>query len=223
MMLERNVRTFWLLFDEIDVLSWWLIYRLVCNHFGWNETSVLGVERKPRYHGYICLYMLQYDEIDVLCWWLIYRLVCNHFGWNETSVLRVERKPRYHGYICLYMLQYDEINVLCWWLIYRLVCNHFGWNETSVLGVKRKSRYRDYTCTYKLQIGWIWLLLWLNDECICNHLIEMKSEYWRLKGNQGTVIADGSLWGYEFGIKYESLWLNVKLSFIRLKNSYLHL
>ena len=27
----------------------------------------------------------------------------------------------------------------------------------------------------------------------------------------------------EFGIKYESLWLNVKLSFIWLKNSYLHL
>jgi len=24
-------------------------------------------------------------------------------------------------------------------------------------------------------------------------LIEMKSEYWGLKGNQGTVIADGSL------------------------------
>ena len=42
-------------------------YGLVCNHFGWNETSVLGVERKPRYHGYICLYLLQYDEIDVLC------------------------------------------------------------------------------------------------------------------------------------------------------------
>jgi len=26
-------------------------------------------------------------------------------------------------------------------------------------------------------------------------LIEMKSEYWGLKGNQGTVIANGSLWG----------------------------
>jgi len=26
-------------------------------------------------------------------------------------------------------------------------------------------------------------------------LIEMKSEYWGLKGNQGTVIADGSLRG----------------------------
>jgi len=27
----------------------------------------LGVERKSRYHGYICLYMLRYDGVDVLC------------------------------------------------------------------------------------------------------------------------------------------------------------
>ena len=64
---KKHVRTFWLLFVGIDVLCWWLIYRLVCNHFGWNETSVLRVERKPMYHGYICLSMLLYDGIDVLC------------------------------------------------------------------------------------------------------------------------------------------------------------
>jgi len=57
----------WFIMMKLMCYVWWLSYRLVCNHFGWNETSVLGVERKPRYHGYICLYMLQYDEIDVLC------------------------------------------------------------------------------------------------------------------------------------------------------------
>jgi len=31
---------------ELICYLWWLGYRLICNHFGWNETSVLGVERK---------------------------------------------------------------------------------------------------------------------------------------------------------------------------------
>jgi len=45
-------------------------YKVICNHFGWNETSVLGLESKSRYHGYICLYILQYDWIDVCyVWW----------------------------------------------------------------------------------------------------------------------------------------------------------
>jgi len=68
MMLERNMwEHFGCCLMKLMCYVWWLSYRLVCNHFGWNETSVLGVKRKPRYDGYICLYMLQYDEIDVLC------------------------------------------------------------------------------------------------------------------------------------------------------------
>jgi len=35
-----------------------ICYRLICNHFGWNETSVLAIERKSRYRGYICTYIL---------------------------------------------------------------------------------------------------------------------------------------------------------------------
>jgi len=41
---------------ELICYVWWLIYRLVCNQYGWNETNVLGIERKPGYHGYIQLY-----------------------------------------------------------------------------------------------------------------------------------------------------------------------
>jgi len=68
MMLERSMwEHFGCCLMKLMCYVWWMSYRLVCNHFGWNETSVLGVERKPRYHGYIYLYMLQYNEIDVLC------------------------------------------------------------------------------------------------------------------------------------------------------------
>ena len=85
---KKYVRTFFVVsLMKLMCYVWWLSYRLVCNHFGWNETSVLGVERKPRYHGYICLYMLQYDEIDLYVWWLSYRLVCNSFWlkWNQCT------------------------------------------------------------------------------------------------------------------------------------------
>ena len=45
---------------------WWLIYRLVCNLYGWNETSVRGLKRnQDTMVTYI--YMLQYDWIDVVC------------------------------------------------------------------------------------------------------------------------------------------------------------
>ena len=143
-------------------------------------------------------------------------------GWKETDV------PWLH--MSLYASVWWNWMCYVWWLSYRLVCNHYGWNETSVLGVERKSRYHDYTCTYKLQNGWIWLLLWLNDECICNHFdwneirvlgIERKSRDWKEIKVRWLQMDHYEV--NEFEIKYESLWLNVKLSFIRLKNSYLHL
>ena len=46
--------------------------------------------------------------------------------------------------------------------------------------------------------------VWLNWCVMCDDwvidlhviiMVEMKPVYWGLKGNQGTVIADGSLWG----------------------------
>ena len=66
---------------------WWLNYMFICNHFGWNETSILGIERKSRYHGYICLYMLQY-WIGMMCddW-----IICSY-----VTIL-VEMKPVYLG------------------------------------------------------------------------------------------------------------------------------
>jgi len=82
---------------------------------------------------------------------------------------------------------------------------------TMITHVPISFRMVEYDCCYD------WMM---NAFAII--LIEMKSEYWGLKGNQGTVQMDHYEVN-EFGINYESLWLNVKLSFIRLKNSYLHL
>ena len=59
---------------ELMCYVWWLSYRLLCNHFGWNETSTLGVERKSMYHGYICTYKLQNGWNDMIIimteWWV---------------------------------------------------------------------------------------------------------------------------------------------------------
>jgi len=106
---------------ELMFYVWWLSYRLICNHYGWNESSILRVERKSRYHvtyTFIC-----FNMIVLMCyvWWLSYRIIYNHFGWNETSVLGVERKSRYHGYICIYKFQNgwnDMIIVMTEWRVY---------------------------------------------------------------------------------------------------------
>jgi len=91
----------------------------ICNHFGWNETNILGVERTPRYHDYIWIYMFQY-LIDMMCdnW-----IICSYVTILveiKPKVLEIERKSRYHGYICIYILQYDWIDMICdmpeWWV-----------------------------------------------------------------------------------------------------------
>ena len=114
---------------------------------------------------------------------------------------------------------FSMMKLMCyvWWLSYRLVCNHFGWNETSILKIERKSRYHDYTCTYMIvvMIEW-WMYLqsfWLKWNQSTGDWKEIKVRWLQMDHYETN----------EFGIKYESLWLNVKLSFIRLKNSYLHL
>jgi len=63
-------------FSTIELICyvWWLSYRLVCNHFGWNKISVLEIERKSRYHGYICTYKLPNGWSDMIMdmteWWV---------------------------------------------------------------------------------------------------------------------------------------------------------
>jgi len=130
---------------ELMCYVWWLSYRLRCNHYGWNETSILEVERKSRYHGYIYIYIC-FSVIELIwyVWWLSYRLICNHFGWSETSVLEVERKSRYHGYICTYKLQNCWNDMIISWLNDESICNRFDWNNTRVREIERKSRYDDY-------------------------------------------------------------------------------
>jgi len=109
--------------------------------------------------------------------WRNWCVMCDDWVIDLYVIILVEMKPVYwglkgnHTMVTYVSICFSMMKFMCyvWWLSYRLVCNHFGCNETSVLKIERKSRYHDYTCAYKLQNGWIWLLLWLNDECICNH------------------------------------------------------
>jgi len=63
-------------FSMIELMwyVWWLSYMLICNHFGWNETNILKVEKKSRYHGYICTYKLKngWDNMIIIMteWWV---------------------------------------------------------------------------------------------------------------------------------------------------------
>ena len=121
---------------------WWLNYMFMCNHFGWNETNVLEIERKSRYHGYICLYML----IELI-WCVMTELYVhiNHFGW------RIERKSRYHGYICIYMLQTNWIDMIChmseWGVHMQFIW--LKWNQSTVDWIKNQ----DTRITYEFMCG----------------------------------------------------------------------
>ena len=70
----------------------------------------------------------------------------------------------------------------------------------------------------------IWLLLWLNDESICNHFDWNDIRVLRIeKKNQDTVIANGSLWKVnKFEIKYKRIWLNDRLICIWIESWYLN-
>jgi len=71
-------------------------------------------------------------------------------------------------------------NWMCymWWL--RLKGNQ----GTMITHAPISFRMVEYDCYYDWMMNVFAIIL-----------IEMKLEYWGLKGNQGTVIADGSLWG----------------------------
>jgi len=76
---------------------WWLNYMFLCNHFGWNETRVLRIKRKSRYHSYICIYVLQYGWNEMTCVCLNDEYICNSYDWNKIRVMRIEKKSRYWG------------------------------------------------------------------------------------------------------------------------------
>jgi len=75
-------------FSMIELIRYvrWLSYRLICNHFGWNETSVLGVQRKSRYHDYMCTYILQNGWNDMVIvmteWWVHMQ---SWLKWNQST------------------------------------------------------------------------------------------------------------------------------------------
>jgi len=140
-------------FNMIELICyvWWLSYRLICNHYAWNETSVLEVERKSRYHGYICIYVL--IELMYYVWWLSYRLICNYFGWNESSVIWIERNQGTVVTFTPISFKMVEIIWLLLWLNDESICNHFDWNEIKVLGIERNSRYGDFEWIIVKSIG----------------------------------------------------------------------
>jgi len=140
---------------ELMCYAWWLIYRLVCNHYGWNETNVLGVERKPRYHGYIQLYASVW-----LNWWGM----CDDWVILSYVIILVEMKPVYWGLKanqCTMVIHAPisfrmvEMIWLLLWLNDESICNHFDWNEIKVFGIERKSRYGD----------WKWIIMKVCDWC----------------------------------------------------------
>jgi len=55
------------------------------NHFSWNETSALRIERKSRYHGYINIYALErLNWYDMWYEWLKWNQITGY--WNEIKV-----------------------------------------------------------------------------------------------------------------------------------------
>jgi len=153
---------------------------------------------------------------------LSHRAICNHFGWNEISTVRLKGNQCTmvtYVSICFSMI---ELIWYGWWLSYRLICNRFGWNETSVLRVEM--RYYGYTCTYNLQNCWNYMIIVMTE-----WWIRMQSFWLKRDQNTGDWNEIKIRWlqmDYcevnEFGIKYESLGLNVKLICIWLENWYLN-
>jgi len=84
-------------FNMIELLSyvWWLSYRLICNHFGWNETGVLGLKTNQGTMVTYAPISFKMVEMIWLLLWLNDEYICNHLDWNEIKVLEIERKSRY--------------------------------------------------------------------------------------------------------------------------------
>jgi len=135
----------------------------------------------------------------IVVWWN-WNDMCNIWVIGLYVIILVEMKPMYwrlkgnQGTMVTYVsICFSMMELMCyvWWLSYRLRCNHYGWNETSILEVERKSRYTMVTYIY------IYALVWLNWYGMCDDwvigsyviiLVGVKLVYWRLKGNQGTMV-----------------------------------
>jgi len=131
-MLDRNMSEhFDCYFMELMCYVWWLIYKLVCNYYGWNETSVLGVERKPRYYGYIHLHGLV---------WLNWCSIWDDWVIGSYVIILVEMKPVYwwlkgnqstmvtHASISFKMVEYD-------------CCYDWKMNSLTIILIEIKSEY----------------------------------------------------------------------------------
>ena len=111
---------------ELMCYMWWLSYRLICNHFGWNETSVMGIERKSRYHSYICTYKLQNgwdDMIIVMTEWWVY-MQSFWLKWDKSIGDSKEIKVRWlqmgHCEVNEFGIEYEQlllsVRLICIWL-----------------------------------------------------------------------------------------------------------
>jgi len=90
------------------------------------------------------------------------------------------------------------------WLNWCGMCDDWVIGSYVIILVEMKPVYRGlkwnqgtmvtYAPISFRMVEMIWLLLWLNNESICNHFDWNKIRVLGLKGNQGTMIANGSLW-----------------------------
>jgi len=112
-------------FSMIELMwyVWWLSYRLTCNHFGWNETSALRVERKSRYHGYTCTYKLQNgwnNMIIIMTKWWIY-MQSFWLKWDQSTGNWKEIKVGWlqmdHCEVNGFGIEYERL-----WLNVKLIC-----------------------------------------------------------------------------------------------------
>jgi len=100
---------------------WWLSYMFIRNHFGLNETRVLEIERKSRYHGYIVSIYFSMVELIWYVIWLNDECICNSYDWNEIRILGIEKKSRYRDciWICVHSI----------WLKW----SQYEWNEVCMI------------------------------------------------------------------------------------------
>jgi len=138
----------------------------ICNHFGWNKTGVLRIERKSRYHNYTCLYMLQ-------CW---IDMMCDNWIICSYVTILVEMKSVYQGLrgnqgtMVTYVFIWFRTIELIWYVIWvndEYICNSYDWNKIRILGIEKKLGYRDYIWIYVVWLKWsqyVWLK-WTKNDC----------------------------------------------------------
>jgi len=147
---------------------------------GWNETSVLGVEMKPVYWGLkwnqgtmVKYVSICFNMIELMCY-------ADDWGIDLYIIIMVEMIPVYWG---LKGNQVPWLHIHLYvsvWLNWCGMCDNWVICSYVIILVEMKPIYwrlkrnQGIMVTYApislRMVEIIWLLLWLNDESICNHI-----------------------------------------------------